>query len=302
MPALYELAQAEPRRMTTLEKLGQTWPVRMGKSVLSALALPGDVWSGRTQPGTDDYYNRATDLAGLAMSGGTLGGVRGAALGSGPVRKAGKTWTQNTPGSKIKKDATGTTAFSTTPIATNTAQRGASGSSQAHSPRNLPVKPASEDIYETLDATFQHGRVLGNKTMPIEKLRGGVSAQATEARRVDELAEAMAGPDGYIRRLIVDAQGNVVEGQHRLAALQKLGVDEVPVHVIEDLTAGLDMGRVNSAASNLGLHGDQKKYLVQNALEMAREAGSGADALKQFDIPKDWAAAYRAILTAIDGE
>lgn len=55
----------------------------------SAVSLPGDVATGKTDPYSDDGIGRAQDLAGMAM----LGGVGGApvragetALGSGPIR------------------------------------------------------------------------------------------------------------------------------------------------------------------------------------------------------------------------
>jgi hypothetical protein len=61
-----------------LDTLSQTWPARMGRGILDAMKLPGDVYAGRTQPGTDDYYNRATDLAGLVMGGAFPMAQRGA--------------------------------------------------------------------------------------------------------------------------------------------------------------------------------------------------------------------------------
>lgn len=106
--------------LTLWQKLGQTWPARFAQSALEAAKLPGDVYAGRvtlplglrredftdipaprslagqrnTGPVSyhpaDDVIGRATDLAGLVMSGGSLGGVpvasgREAVLGSGMV-------------------------------------------------------------------------------------------------------------------------------------------------------------------------------------------------------------------------
>jgi len=51
------------------ELLGQTWPAKLGKSVLGGMALPGDVYAGRVDPLSEEAIGRATDLAGVAMTG-----------------------------------------------------------------------------------------------------------------------------------------------------------------------------------------------------------------------------------------
>lgn len=60
-------------------KLGGTWPARFAMTALSALALPGDVYAGRTSAGSPEMYDRAADLAGIMV--GAPGGAGG--LGSG---------------------------------------------------------------------------------------------------------------------------------------------------------------------------------------------------------------------------
>lgn len=67
-------------------KLAQTWPARMVQSAVSAAALPGDVYAGRVNAESPEYYDRAADLAGLMT--GAPGGSGG--LGSG-VRAIPKT-------------------------------------------------------------------------------------------------------------------------------------------------------------------------------------------------------------------
>lgn len=55
-------------------------------SAQSAATLPGDVYAGRVDPRSDEGIQRATDLAGLAMTGGVAGaGPGGFAVGSGPT-------------------------------------------------------------------------------------------------------------------------------------------------------------------------------------------------------------------------
>ena len=65
----------------------QTWPERMVRGAISAMALPGDVLSGKVQPGSPQEIERAFDLAGLMVFGpapvaskladGTLGSFAG---------------------------------------------------------------------------------------------------------------------------------------------------------------------------------------------------------------------------------
>lgn len=59
------------------------------EALKGAVSLPGDVYAGRTDPMSDEGIGRATDLAGLAMTGGVAGtGPGGVALGSGPIRNS----------------------------------------------------------------------------------------------------------------------------------------------------------------------------------------------------------------------
>ena len=55
-------------RQTILQQLSQTWPARMAQSAVSAASLPGDVYSGRIDPMSQEAINRANDLAGLGIT------------------------------------------------------------------------------------------------------------------------------------------------------------------------------------------------------------------------------------------
>ncbi len=150
--------------------------------------------------------------------------------------------------------------------------------------RGRTVRPATDDLYDVANANFRHGMPSGNRTMPIDALSGG--AGAGEAARVQELAQKIAHPDGYISRLIVDDAGNVVEGQHRLSALRSLGEKTVPVSVIKDLERGLNADAANVAVRGVGgLHPDQVHGVIRSALEAANEAGGPAKALENYSLP-----------------
>lgn len=98
------------------------------------------------------------------------------------------------------------------------------------------VRPPRENISQVISANTNAGRVVGERFRPISELTGGVSNAADDQRRVASLVDAMSGPEGYVERLIVDDAGNVIEGQHRLEALRKLGVTDVPVLEYKDLS------------------------------------------------------------------
>jgi len=52
------------------EALGQTWPVRMAKGIMSGVTAPGDAYQGRLDPKSDEAIQRAMELAGATMLGG----------------------------------------------------------------------------------------------------------------------------------------------------------------------------------------------------------------------------------------
>jgi hypothetical protein len=152
--------------------------------------------------------------------------------------------------------------------------------------RSLPARRASEDIHEVASAAFKYPMVIGNRTVPTHTLAHGLTGSPSEAARVDDLVKQMSGSKGYISRPIVDDEGNVIEGQHRVAALKKLGVDKVPVTVIKDLAGGYDQDALEKAIRDAGpLHGDQVKGVLHNALETAHEAGSPEAAVSQYEMP-----------------
>lgn len=58
-----------------LDALAETWPARMGRGILSAAMLPGDVWAGRA--GTSNYVLFRDDIIDILRKYG-LAGMLGA--------------------------------------------------------------------------------------------------------------------------------------------------------------------------------------------------------------------------------
>jgi hypothetical protein len=163
---------------------------------------------------------------------------------------------------------------------------------------NLPVKPSTDDASQVMDATFQYGALGGKKTMPIDMLSGGVRMNdPKEAERVRKLAEQMSGPEGYISRLVVDDAGNVLEGQHRLAAMQMLGQKNVPVTVVKDLSRKYNTEAMEQALAG-SMRRDQVKQMVQNAIEALEDSGSVEKALQEYVMPPKFQKQFESVLRA----
>ena len=155
------------------------------------------------------------------------------------------------------------------------------------------VMPAKESLSQVADANFMLGIPTGNKTVNIKSLKGMMSSASDDMDKVNALANKISSPTGYIERLIVDNSGNVLEGQHRLNALKKLGITNVPVTVISNMDDAFE------AVKKTGLRNENARQIVQNANEMLKEAKTLDNVKKQFDIPKEYENAYNLALTNI---
>lgn len=164
------------------------------------------------------------------------------------------------------------------------------------------VRPPSDDVYEVASSNFSYPRMIGDQTVPIEELKGGVALnQVNEAKRVDALANQIASDEGYFSRIIVDQDNNVVEGQHRLEALRQLGAKEVPVYKIEDMSETFPVTKMEAAVQKAQpMPGEQASQIVKHALETIAETGSVQGAYA-FQIP-GFQTGYRAALNVIEPE
>ena len=168
--------------------------------------------------------------------------------------------------------------------------------------RELPIRPSTDDLHEVMEASTTIGRAKPQTILPIEKLDGGVDlADPKQRARVDALKEKMMGEDGHISRIIVDQDGNVVEGQHRFEALRELGAKEVPVEQFEDLAANINMGKLGAdldAAQRM--NGDQRNSLINHAFDALKEEGSVSAIRENYDPPKGYEKGWNAILDHLE--
>jgi hypothetical protein len=174
-------------------------------------------------------------------------------------------------------------------LASGVARRGAG---------ELPVRPSRENMSDLIGANTIGGRVLGDEMVDIGTLSGGASISTRGQSVVDDIAKQMSGPDGYIERLVVDQSGNVVEGQHRLDAMRRLGIKDVPVTRIVDPTAGIDLQEMKAAIEGAGaIRSDHVNQIASQVGYMLAEAGgSPARVLAEYDFPKGFEKYFKAAL------
>ena len=165
------------------------------------------------------------------------------------------------------------------------------------------VRPSRENVQKVMAANTNAGRITGERLRPIRELTGGVSNAADDQRRVASLVKDMSGPEGYVERLIVDDAGNVIEGQHRLEALRKLGVTEVPVTEYKDFGRDLSLPDLQKAASDAqSIHPDQANQIAANLAEIFADEGGDMAEVRLYEPPKGFEDAWSAALDKLEAQ
>jgi hypothetical protein len=159
--------------------------------------------------------------------------------------------------------------------AMDVAQAGKAASEITAQGRKINIRKPSDNINNVMSANFQYPKVIGNQIISINDVSGGVRlADPSERRRVANLAAKISDENGYISRIIVDQNNNVIEGQHRLEALREIGADNVPVYKIEELADTMPVLQMENAMNAVGMiHPDHVNQLMQHALDNIAEYG-----------------------------
>lgn len=155
---------------------------------------------------------------------------------------------------------------------------------------NLPtllVKPSSDDVFEVMDSNFTYPKLVGNKTVNIKEIKGMLDlSDPRQKERVKNLAKRISSPTGYISRIIIDDQGHVIEGQHRLEALKLLGYEEIPVTIIQDLENKYNIKGTFEKLNKLKkLHPDQIRSLILNSIEAIEDSVTPEQTLEDYYMP-----------------
>ncbi len=160
------------------------------------------------------------------------------------------------------------------------------------------VVSPKEDLNELADASFTYGVIKGPEEVDVNLLQGGITSDPREKEKVEALKQAMSSPNGYIERLVIDDQNNVLEGQHRLEALRELGIQKVPVVRIINMENIYNTDKMENAvrAAKPGLHPDQVTYFIRGILDSIAKEGSPEAVLQQYEMPPTWQEAWEAAL------
>ena len=199
------------------------------------------------------------------------------------------------------KDFTVSEGMFRLPQALNTATELPLDSSSRMARSALRVRPPSDNITNVRNANFQYPKTIGDETVNINSITGNLRVDQQEQNRINRLADQISSPEGYISRIIVDQNNNVIEGQHRLEALRQLGAKEVPVYKIEELADTMPVRKMEEAINTVGnIHSDHVNQIMQYALDNIAE--EGVQGARNFDFG-NFQKYYDAALNAVeDGE
>jgi hypothetical protein len=164
------------------------------------------------------------------------------------------------------------------------------------------VRGPRESVEEVLEANMDYGIIVGPMWEFLSKLQGGVNlGDPSETARVTKLASQISGFGGYWERPIVDEDGNVIEGQHRISAARHLGYKKIPIMRVMDLGRFYGMQQMYEAAKaqlKISLHPDQIRQIVTNALDtLYQEKGNVEEALS-YGIGPSYDPAFHAAISA----
>lgn len=157
----------------------------------------------------------------------------------------------------------------------------------------LEARPMNKAaLHEIAGATYLTPYIIDPvKEVPLSKLHG----QHFTPEKVAPLKEKIR-QNKWIEPLVVDREGHVIEGQHRLRALKELGVDKVPVHMIREVLPDTASAAIRDAARSAGIHDQQARQIAQQISEIISADAVGE--LRLYEPPRGfegaWAAAVKA--------
>jgi hypothetical protein len=166
---------------------------------------------------------------------------------------------------------------------------------------DFEVRPSPDNVVEVADAN-DLTITKKNQSVDVSELTGGVNlSDPAERLRVDKLKESILSDGGYVARLIVDGQGNVVEGQHRLEALRELGFDRAPVVRLTGVSDYIkDKERVVDAMRSAGVaKSDQQTQLMGLLSEIIADEAGDVSKLTEYDAPDGYESAWNAAVSEV---
>ena len=163
------------------------------------------------------------------------------------------------------------------------------------------IKPSSDNIHAVAEANDLNISV-SYENISIGELYGGVDLNDIgERKRVDKLKEMILSDDGYISRIIIDGDNNVVEGQHRFEALSELGFDYAPVVRLKGIDDYIKNRTeiINILEKNGVYNSDHRYYILNNIAEIIADEKGKVESLREYIPPKGYEKAWNLAIEKI---
>lgn len=157
-------------------------------------------------------------------------------------------------------------------------------------------EPSQRDVDNAVSGTYEGATTSKQETVNVDSLTGGVRlSDPAERRRVDALKVQMQSPNAHFTRVVVDAEGNVVEGQHRLEAARELGIKDVPILRVSPVSDAIPNASdvAKELQSRIPMRPEHARQLVDRAAEIVSAEGFGA--LKDYDAPQGYEKEWNAL-------
>lgn len=167
------------------------------------------------------------------------------------------------------------------------------GGQEADIADSLEVRPMDKrQLHDIAQANYDVPYAIDPvQRVPLSGLTGGAYTQA----KVDPLADAIRS-NGWIEPLVIDGDGNVIEGQHRLRALQKIGAKDVPVHRIREQVPAKLSAAMEKAAKAAGIRSEHARQIAHQLAEIIDKEGVAA--LDEYEAPQGFEKAWEAAVAA----
>jgi hypothetical protein len=165
------------------------------------------------------------------------------------------------------------------------------GGQVAYKGKPLDVKePNASELRNAGQGTFTGGYYTERKTVKLSDIAPvtKINLSLEEQRRISKIVNSIKSGKGYIERLIIDADGNIIEGGHRYLALKELGITDIPVVQLTEKARLLkNYNNILSEYSKVSeLRPEQTRQMVEQAIDIINK--EGISALDEFEMPKQF--------------
>lgn len=162
------------------------------------------------------------------------------------------------------------------------------------------IRSPKEDPNDVAASNFNSYKLIGPKTVPITTITDSMVGSKNDHDRVDRLIDLMTSPNGFFERIYVDQNGNVIEGQHRLNALRKLGVNNVPAFVIHDLSDNIPELDIIHAMKEAGdIHHDHLYQILNMISEIYFDEHGDIEEMELYSAPKGFEKFWEAAMNVL---